>query len=85
MKMNRREFVLTTTAAAVATSLPVSLAISHSREETTWIHGDPYAATVMEGGLGGRDFASSRDAALRFRTSGEERDRYVLGWDSQHA
>ena len=85
MEMNRREFVLTTIAAAAGTSVPITLTILPRRERTAWIYGDPYAATVVEGGLGGRDFASSRDAAMRFRTGDEDRDRYVLGWGPSYA
>ena len=78
-RMNRREFIVTTTTVAAAAAFPFQLPHSFARERTVLIDGDPYTATVPEGGLGGNDFASSRDCAMRFRVSAEERDRYVLG------
>lgn len=45
----------------------------------TLFEGDPYLAFVDDGGLGGRTWDEAREHALRFRSTPEERDRYVLG------
>lgn len=79
MALNRREFIVTTTTAAAAAALPFQFPHSIPREASALMEGDPYAATLHEGGLGGTDFASARHCAMRHRTSAEERDRYVLG------
>ena len=46
---------------------------------STLLEGDPYIAHVDEHGLGGRSFEAARDHALRFRSTADDRDRFVLG------
>ena len=87
MSQTRREFLLTSAAAlATAAVLPHEIHASppltpdcSSYLEPAWIEGDPYTASACSGGLGGRSFDAAREHALRFRSTPEDRDRYVLG------
>lgn len=85
MSQTRREFLVTSAAAltvAAATTIEVpSLAASPPAREPDWIIGDPFTASADHPGLGGGSFEEMREAAMRFRCSAEERERYVLGWE----
>lgn len=84
----RRDFIAVTTTAvcAVVVSggepfLPVPR--DYVRDNLPAPHldliGDPYLATVDHPGLVGRSFDDALQHALRFRSTAEDRDRYVLG------
>jgi hypothetical protein len=88
MELNRREFLVATATLAAAASVPVVAGTQDppiAREPVAWLHGDPYLAGVIESPLAGRDFYEIRHQALRFRTTAEDRDRYVLGLEFPHA
>lgn len=87
MELNRREFLVATTIVAAAAVVPAARAADPPvmREPITWLHGDPYLASVIEGALGGRELHAVRDQALRFRTGEQDRDRYVLGLELARA
>jgi len=84
MKQTRREFIVTSAAAVVSLSVIPSVSEGPGGEGGTgnvdvMFEGDPYLAFVDDGGLGGRTWDEAREHALRFRSTPEERDRYVLG------
>lgn len=88
MQLSRREFLVGTAALAAAAALPATgraFDAPMMREPITWLHGDPYLASVLEGPLTGREFHVVRDQAMRFRTGEVDRDRYVLGLELTHA
>lgn len=89
MSQTRREFLVTSAAALCATAATTTLDLAAASPAATieessppgvdWIYGDPYIASADHPGLGARTFDEAREAALRFRTTEEERHRYVLG------
>ncbi|HUP49070.1 MAG TPA: hypothetical protein VNA04_09815 [Thermoanaerobaculia bacterium] len=80
MKQTRREFLVTSAVVAGGTVLWAPVAGGGEPvPQHEMFEGDPYLATVDDGGLGGRSFEAARDHALRFRTPGADRDRCVLG------
>ena len=88
MNQTRREFIVTMVcsagilpAAAPASSRQPAGGRRDGRLEggATMLQGDPYLAFVDDAGLGGQSWEAARDHALRFRSTPEERDRYVLG------
>jgi hypothetical protein len=83
MKQTRREFLVTTGVGmcafwglAAAPSASTAVAGHGSRD---LLQGDPYTSHVHDEGLGGRSFDAMREHALRFRSTPDDRDRYVLG------
>ncbi|HXI14613.1 MAG TPA: hypothetical protein VNM92_18500 [Thermoanaerobaculia bacterium] len=89
MTLSRREFVIVSTAAACATALAVETQASSSPtfpgDGPAWIEGDPYTAHASGPGLGGRSFEAAKHQALSTRLPADERDRYVLGLELDHA
>jgi hypothetical protein len=85
MPMTRREFVVTTAAAGAVLLSTQHAALSipqpAPRFEHWLLEGDPYTAHVDECGLGGRTWDEAREHALRFRSTPDDRDRYVLGME----
>jgi hypothetical protein len=83
MKSTRREFILTTTTALCAISIGGAPATFSSPlpVEPFLLEGDPYTAHADDHGLGGRSWDAAYEHALRFRSTPEARDRYVLGWE----
>jgi len=89
MTLSRREFVIATTAAACATALTVDSPRADSpsipNDGPAWIEGDPYSAHAAGPGLGGRSFEAAKHQALATRLPADERDRYLLGLELDHA
>ena len=83
MNQTRREFLVTTGMGVCAVALsggPNPSSVRQTQEGAPLLHdGDPYTAHVHDEGLGGRCFEAMREHALRFRSSPDDRDRYVLG------
>ena len=83
MSQTRREFLVTTGVGMCAIAFPEwSAGFSrHAPAEAgaPLIEGDPYTAHVHDEGLGGRSFDAMQEHALRFRSTPEDRDRYLLG------
>lgn len=83
MTQTRREFLVTSTAALCIASLPAQAAVAEpppsTHDDPAFLCGDPYIATADHVGLGGRSYDAAREMALRFRSTPDERDRYVLG------
>ena len=79
----RREFLITTTACALVTTATPVLAVEASRPPSLsaapLLEADPYTCHLDEHGLGGRSFDAALEHALRFRSTPEDRDRFVLG------
>ncbi len=88
MRQTRREFLVTLCIAGILPAVaPASSRLlpaggrRNGRLEGggTLLEGDPYLAFVDEGGLGGRTFDEKREYAMRFRSTPDDRDKYVLG------
>jgi hypothetical protein len=86
MNQTRREFIATSAVTVIALSSggqapsPVlSPESGQAGAPVLHLQGDPYLAFVDDGGLGGRTWDEAREHAMRFRSTPEERDRYVLG------
>ena len=85
--MNRREFIaiVACSAAILPAVTPASSRPAGGRRDgrleggVTLFDGDPYLACVDDGGLGGGTWDEAYEHALRFRSTPEERDKYVLG------
>lgn len=89
MRPTRREFIIASTTAICAVSTVRDSLIAASAPpgstpamcESFLLQGDPYTAHVDEHGLGGRSWDAAFEHAQRFRSTADERDRYVLGWE----
>jgi hypothetical protein len=81
MKQTRREFLVTTAVVAGGSALLPSVAgaAPELAAHPTMLIGDPYEATVPDGGFGRRSFNEARHYALRFRSTDFDRDREFLG------
>lgn len=84
MEQTRREFLITSAAAisvfrSAAAQPPLSDPKQRPCQAPALLEGDPYTAHVDDHGLGGRSFDQAYHHALRFRSTAEGRDRYVLG------
>lgn len=81
MKQTRREFLVV--AAVVAGGSALLPSIAGAAEEAApapvMLEGDPYQATVPDGGYGRLTLDDARGHALRFRSTGFDRDREFLG------
>ena len=81
MKQTRREFLVTTAVVAGGSALLPSI-VSASPEPASapvMLAGDPYQATVPDGGFGRLALDDARQHALRFHSTGLDRDREFLG------
>jgi hypothetical protein len=79
MSQTRREFLIVSGAAVIGATLSGATPSPVHGSEPTLLEGDPYTAHVDENGLGGRSWNDAYEHALRFRSTPEDRDRYVLG------
>jgi hypothetical protein len=81
MKQTRREFLVTTAVVAGGSALLPSIAGAAPElpARPVMLLGDPYEATVPDGGFRRRSFDDARHYALRFRSTDFDRDREFLG------
>ena len=81
MKQTRREFLVTTAVVAGGSALLPSIvaAAPEPAAAPVMLAGDPYQATVPDGGFGRLALDDARQHALRFRSTGFDRDREFLG------
>ncbi len=91
MSQTRREFIVTSAAAVAALGvIPTPSGVEGEEPEgvggignvNVMFEGDPYLAFVDDAGLGGRTYEAALEHALRFRSTPDDRDRYVLGLDA---
>jgi len=81
MRQTRREFLVTTAVVAGASALLPSMAsaVPEPLAGPAMLIGDPYQASIPDGGFGRRSFEDARHYAIRFRSTESDRDREFLG------